>query len=90
MHKIGEDRIARLDIVPAQLRVLVTVRPKFACRACTDGVTQRHDLQKLSASDQRFVVNLDGVAKPGCQPCKFGHRIPLQQAAALLRQCFGQ
>lgn len=40
MHKIGEDRIERLDIVPAQLRVLVTVRPKYACRACTDGVRQ--------------------------------------------------
>jgi transposase len=40
MHKIGEDRSERLDIVPAQLRVLVTVRPRYACRACTDGVTQ--------------------------------------------------
>ncbi len=39
MHKIGEDRTERLDIVPAQLRVIVTVRPKYACRACTDGVT---------------------------------------------------
>src|SRR6056297_1163453 len=40
MHKIGEDRTERLDIVPAQLRVIVTVRPKYACRACTDGVKQ--------------------------------------------------
>ncbi|MGC9523750.1 MAG: IS66 family transposase [Anaerolineae bacterium] len=40
MHKIGEDRTERLDIVPAQLRVIVTVRPKYACRICTDGVTQ--------------------------------------------------
>ena len=28
MHRIGEDRSERLDIVPAQLRVIVTVRPK--------------------------------------------------------------
>jgi transposase len=40
MHRIGEDRTERLDIVPAQIRVLVTVRPKYACRSCTDGVTQ--------------------------------------------------
>lgn len=40
MHKIGEDRTERLDIVPAQLRVIVTVRPKYACRACSDSVTQ--------------------------------------------------
>ncbi|MBM7070204.1 IS66 family transposase zinc-finger binding domain-containing protein, partial [Actibacterium sp. 188UL27-1] len=38
MHRIGEDRTERLDIVPAQLRVIVTVRPKYACRACTDGI----------------------------------------------------
>lgn len=40
MHKIGEDRSERLDIVPAQLRVIVTVRPKYTFRTCTDGVTQ--------------------------------------------------
>ena len=40
MVKIGEDRSERLDIVPAQLRVLVTVRPKYACRVCEQGVTQ--------------------------------------------------
>jgi transposase len=36
----GEDRTERLDIVPAQLRVIVTIRPKYACRTCTDGVSQ--------------------------------------------------
>ena len=40
LHKIGKDRSKRLDIVPARLRVIVTVRPKYACRTCTDGVTQ--------------------------------------------------
>lgn len=40
LHCIGEDRCERLDIVPAQFRVIVTRRPKYACRACTDGVTQ--------------------------------------------------
>ncbi len=44
MHRIGEDRSERLDIVPAQLRVIVTVRPKYACRTCTDGVTQGEPL----------------------------------------------
>jgi transposase len=40
MHRIGEDRNERLDIIPAQRRVIVTVRPKYACRTYTDGVTQ--------------------------------------------------
>ena len=40
LHRIGEDRTERLDILPAELRVIVTVRPKYACRVCTDGVAQ--------------------------------------------------
>ena len=40
MTRIGEDRTERLDIVPAQLQVIVTVRPKYACRKCQEGVTQ--------------------------------------------------
>ncbi len=40
LHRIGEDRAERLDIVPAQYRVLVTVRPKMGCRSCGDGVAQ--------------------------------------------------
>ena len=40
LHRIGEDKSERLDIVPAQFRVLVTRRPKYACRACEDGVVQ--------------------------------------------------
>ena len=40
MAKIGEDRTKRLDIIPAQFRVIVTVRPKYACRTCEAGVVQ--------------------------------------------------
>ena len=36
MTRIGEDRTARLHVVPAQLRVIVTVRPKYACRNCEE------------------------------------------------------
>jgi transposase len=39
-HVIGEDVSERLDIVPAQFRVLVTRRPKYACRSCEAGVIQ--------------------------------------------------
>ena len=35
MVRIGEDRTERLDIVPAQLRVIVTVRPKYAVSGAT-------------------------------------------------------
>ncbi len=29
-----EHRTERLDVIPAQFRVLVTIRPKYVCRAC--------------------------------------------------------
>lgn len=40
LHCIGEDISERLDVIPAQFRVIVTRRPKYACRSCTDGVVQ--------------------------------------------------
>ena len=40
LHRIGEDVSERLDIIPAQFRVLVVHRPKYACRACEDVVVQ--------------------------------------------------
>jgi transposase len=40
LHCIGEDVSERLDIVPAQFRVIVNRRCKYACRSCTDGVVQ--------------------------------------------------
>jgi transposase len=40
LHRIGEDVSERLDIVPAQFRVLVVRRPKYACRTCEDLVVQ--------------------------------------------------
>ena len=40
LHRIGEDVSERLDIVPAQFRVLVTRRPKYACRTCEEAVVQ--------------------------------------------------
>jgi len=47
LHRIGEDVSERLDIVPAQFRVLVVRRPKYACRACEDVVVQAPALARL-------------------------------------------
>lgn len=40
MARIGEDRTERLDIVPAQFRILVAIRPRYACRRCRTGMAQ--------------------------------------------------
>ena len=40
MVVIGEDRAERLDVAPARFRVLVTVRPRYACPKGRAGVRQ--------------------------------------------------
>jgi transposase len=40
MIEIGADISRRLDVIPAQYRVIVTRRPKFVCRACPGTVVQ--------------------------------------------------
>jgi len=40
MAVIGHDSAERLDVIPAQFRVVVTRRPKLACRACEGVVVQ--------------------------------------------------
>lgn len=47
LHCIGEDCSERLDVIPAQFRVIVTRRPKYACRSCTDGVAQAPAVPRL-------------------------------------------
>lgn len=34
LHKIGEDKAEKLEFIPAQVKVIEHVRPKYACRQC--------------------------------------------------------
>ena len=47
---IGEDVSERLDVMPAQFKVIVTRRPKYACRACQGEVVQ-------AAAPERLIEN---------------------------------
>ena len=40
MVQIGEDRSSRLDVTPAQYRVIETIRPRYACPKGCAGVAQ--------------------------------------------------
>jgi transposase len=50
LHQIGEDVAERLDVVPAQYRVIVTRRPRYACRACQGAVVQAPAAERLIRS----------------------------------------
>jgi len=79
MHKIGEDRSERLDIVPAQLRVIVTVRPKYACRICTDEVTQALAPAQLIAGGLPTEATLAHVLVS-----KYADHLPLYRQSQIL------
>jgi transposase len=79
MHRIGEDRTERLDVVPAQLRVRVTIRPRYACRGCGDGVHQRR------APDHTIPGGLPTEALLAhVLMAKYGDGLPLYRQAAML------
>jgi transposase len=46
-HRIGEDVSERLDVIPVRLKVIVTRRPKYACRGCAGEVSQAPAPERL-------------------------------------------
>lgn len=50
LHRIGEDVNDVVDRAPAVLRVLRTIRPKYACRACEGTVVQARARARLIES----------------------------------------
>ena len=39
LHKIGEEKSEQLEYIPASLKVIETLRPKYACRQCEKSAT---------------------------------------------------
>lgn len=82
LHRIGEDVSRRLDVVPAQYRVIVTRRPKYACRACEGTVVQapaRPRLIEGGLPTERLVAQV--IVD------KYADHVPLyRQAQAFARQ----
>ena len=79
LHKIGEDVSEVLDVIPAILRVLRTVRPKYACRGCTDGVVQAKVLPRLIESGMASTALVSHVVVS-----KFAWYLPLYRQVQIL------
>jgi transposase len=84
MTRIGEDVSERLDLIPAQLRVLVTRRPKYACRRCSAAVAQAHAPEHVVPGDlppsERLSLTINiryGADRPG-------HRSQIWRSSAIL------
>lgn len=82
LHRIGEDVSERLDVIPAQFRVLVTRRPKYACRGCTEGVVQAPAPARLIAGGLPTEAMIAQVLVS-----KYADHVPLyRQAQIFVRQ----
>src|SRR5215475_8247254 len=78
MHVIGEETSERLDVIPAQYRVIVTHRPRLACRACeriVEAPAPEHLIRSGLPSEAMVASVL--VAK-------YGWHLPLYRQAKML------
>jgi transposase len=81
MARIGEDVSKRLDVIPAQFRVLVTRRPKYACRRCSQTVAQAHAPEHVvpgGMPTERFIAWII--------VSKFGDHLPFYRQAEIFKR----
>lgn len=78
MHVIGEETSERLDVIPAQYRVIVTHRPKLACRAC-------EKIVEASAPEHLIRSGIPTEAMvASVLVAKYGWHLPLYRQAKML------
>jgi transposase len=78
MSVIGEETAERLDVIPAQYRVIVTHRPKLACRAC-EKIVQAPAPEHLIKSGLPTEAMVASVLV-----AKYGWHLPLYRQAKML------
>src|SRR3546814_7693847 len=81
MAKIGEDASERLDIIPAQFRVLVTRRPRYACRRCSGAVVQARAPEHVVPGGLPTEALIAQVVVS-----KFGDHLPFYRQADIYRR----
>ncbi|MDB4837356.1 IS66 family transposase [Marinomonas sp.] len=86
LHCIGEDRSEKLDFIPAQLKVIETIRPKYACRECEKSNIQ--NTIKQMAMPPGIIPK--GIATPSLLSQvitgKFQYSLPLYRQETMFKQ----
>jgi len=90
LHQIGEDRAEKLEFVPAKVKVIETVRPKYACRQCEkqdDGSREQSPIKQASVAP---AIIPKGIATPSLLSqiitSKYQYSLPLYRQEALFMQ----
>jgi transposase len=87
--EIGEDVSERLDVVPARFRVLVTRRPRYACRACHEAIRQAPAPARLIEAGlptERLLAQVAVAKYSDAQPLYRQERIFAREGVDLSRQ----
>ena len=79
MHRIGECIHEALDVIPAILRVLRTVRPKYGCRGCESAVVQAPAPSRLITAGMASTALVAWVVVS-----KFAWHMPLNRQTHML------
>lgn len=79
MHRIGECVHEALDMIPAILRVLRTVRPKYGCRGCESVVAQAPAPSRLITAGMASTALVAWVVVS-----KFAWQLPLNRQTQIL------
>jgi transposase len=79
MHVIGEETSERLDVIPAQFQVIVTHRPKYACRSCEGTVVQEPAPERLIRGGIPTEAMVAHVLV-----AKYGWHLPLYRQAQIM------
>lgn len=86
LHQLGEDRSEKLEFIPAQLKVIETVRPKYACRECEK--TGINNPIQQAAMPPSIIPK--GIATPSLLSQiitgKFQYSLPLYRQEAMFKQ----
>ena len=78
LHRIGEDIAETLDVIPAVMRVIRTIRPKYACRTCETGITQAPAAERMVNGGMASTALVAHVAV-----AKFAWHLPLYRQAQM-------
>lgn len=86
LHCIGEDKSEKLEFIPAQAKVIETIRPKYACRTCEQQGTQ----SKIKQAPVPKAIIPKGIATPSLLSqivtSKYQYGLPLYRQEVMFKQ----
>lgn len=86
LHQIGEDVSEKLEFIPAQVKVIEHVRPKYACKACEKEGTSN----QIKQASMPSAIIPKGYATPSLLAqvitSKYQYGLPLHRQEAMFKQ----